>query len=164
MRTLKNLFIVALAAGFLFACKSSKTSKSTYSFGTPYHKFETENPTASTSNVDLEITEKAISIQEIKTQPINQQVSTINKSALNKKELKIVKKIENKIEKIQKIRDEQGSKASSLTKNLKLGILLASIGLLLLILGGLGISILYVFGAIAFIAGGVLILLEVLDM
>lgn len=167
MKTLQKLFLLAIASSMLFACKSTKTSKSTYSFGTPYHKFEMNTAVEASveNNPSTELNENlAKSKPSIRIEDLKQGISKLDKSNLSQKEQKLVQKLEKKINKIEKISKNSENKKSSLSKNLKLGIVLAAVGLLLIILGGLGIWLFYVFGAIAFIAGGVLILLELLDM
>ncbi|MFQ3575256.1 MAG: hypothetical protein SNJ77_02360 [Cytophagales bacterium] len=81
-------------------------------------------------------------------------------NSLSEKEQKIVEKIEKRVEKIQK---KQETKKGGLTDRMKIGIVLAVAGVILIVLGGL-FGIFYLLGVIAFLIGAILIIMELLEM
>lgn len=93
----------------------------------------------------------------------NNSIASINKSGdntLTEKEIKVIEKIEKKIE---KIKNQKEQKKGGLTSRMKIGIILAAVGIILIVLGGIS-SVFWLLGVIALVIGAVLILMEVLEM
>ena len=172
---LQNLLVISLSLG-IFSCSKKVT---TFNFGKPYHnqdvnngkaeevkladqiiELENEQPTASTEKGFSDLKPVSIIIESPKTKSLEvSKNTTVGKEKQSFKEKAITKLIKKKI---QKLEENQ-----AINSKIKLGIIIAAIGVLFLILSILGGSIglvFFILGLVGLLAGLLIILLAALDV
>ena len=174
----KSLTVLCLSV-VLFSC-SKKLQ--TFKFGQPYYhnnsasaqKNITETPVAneeenttaqvSTGNEAVAVTPEAIAVAKaVKSSSPKESVEPITTESTSKEKLSLKEKIAKKVNK--KIQKEMGK--SGVSGNLRTGIIVAAIGLLVLIIAGIGgfggaSGVFWILGAIALLIGLIIILLDLI--
>jgi len=177
-----QIFIFAFSI-FLSACSSKIPYGSTYYFPlepktSPAKKnieparlhVSVEKLVPLRPSVAAKIEEAQLNISQL-TLPVSKEDATNHpkepRAELSKKELKKVIKARKKAVKaqIKQVKKQQKQAQQGLTKNLRNGIILGAVGLIMMIIfGAAGIGVLVGIGAIVLVVGLVLILLDLLEV
>ncbi|MBC7389455.1 MAG: hypothetical protein H7329_09615 [Opitutaceae bacterium] len=172
---IQNLLIISVSLG-IFSCSKKVT---TFNFGKPYHDQQlsackvqdikmsdesivlNDELTTASSGTEIQAAEPVkVNIQRAETTSPATPNKVTNKEKPSFKEKMVAKMLKKKIEKMEK--------NQALDKKIVIGIVIASIGLLFLILavafGGAPGTIFFILGAIGLVAGLLIILLSALDV